>query len=200
MKNTAATLIVAFSLVACSSETSPAAQNVQAGCATRSYAEIGGPFELVDHRGEAVTQAAYSDKDALVYFGFTYCPDVCPFTLYGVGRALEQLPDGVEPPRTLLVSVDPERDTPEAMAAYIKSSGFPEDIAGLTGEDEAIKAMATSFAASYSRIEDPDSTAGYTMDHTSILYLMDKDWKLKTFFTHDATPDAIASCLIELSG
>ena len=171
-----------------------------ASCSTRAYSEIGGPISLVDGSGAVVTEAAFKDRPSLVYFGFTYCPDICPATLVTIDKALERLPESVERPRTILISIDPERDTPEAMADYIQSPAFPEDIVGLTGSVEAVKAAADVFKASFQRIDTPDSLAEYTMDHTSIVYLMDENWTLKTFFTHEATSQSMADCLTEHLG
>lgn len=167
----------------------------QADCLSRAYPEIGGPISLVSSTGARVTEADFKGKPTLIYFGFTYCPDVCPLTLQTVAAAYKKLPEGMEHPQTLLISVDPERDTPEALAAYVSSNAFPEGLLGLTGTEAEIRAAADAFKADYARIEQPDSLAGYTMDHTSLLYLMDENWQLKTFFTHQDTPDTIAACL-----
>lgn len=197
-------LAVTFLLSACgpNNDTSTAGAGTSGGassCASRAYDNIGGPIALTDHTGSRVTQDTFKGRETLVYFGFTNCPDVCPFTLSVVGSAMDQLPEGVEKPRTLLISVDPEQDTPEALAQYVESNGFPKDLIGLTGTPEEIKSAADAFMTSYKKIETPDSSLGYTMDHLSILYLMDKDWKLKTFFTSEATPDEVAGCIAELS-
>ena len=168
-----------------------------AGCMSRAYPNIGGPISLVNQDGEAVTEETYKGHPTLIYFGFTYCPDVCPMTLVTVKRAYDRLPEGVEPPQTLLISIDPERDTPEQLAKYVSTKAFPENLQGLTGTEDQVRAAAEEFLADYSRVEEPGSEGDYTMDHTSLLYLMDKDWKLKTFFTHEDTPDMIASCLAE---
>lgn len=173
---------------------------VSSSCLSRSYPEIGGPISLVTHEGEAVTEAAYKGAPTLVYFGFTYCPDICPMTMVSVERAYRKLPEGMAPPQTLLISVDPVRDTPEAMAEYIKTAAFPDGLVGLTGTEEQVRAAADAFLADYSRIDQPESQAEYTMDHTSLLYLMDEDWNLKTFFTHEDTDETIAACLEEILG
>ena len=170
----------------------------QSGCLSRSYPEIGGPISLVNDKGEAVTEDNFKGRPTLIYFGFTYCPDVCPMTLVSVARAYKMLPEGMEPPQTLLISVDPERDTPETLAQYVTTAAFPENLVGLTGTKEQVRAAADSFIAAYSRIDDDSRSAGYTMDHTSLLYLMDEDWKLKTFFTHEDTSETIAACLAEV--
>lgn len=168
-------------------------------CSTRAYEEIGGPFELTTHKGERVTQEDFKGKPTLIYFGFTYCPDVCPSTLVSIANAYKKLPDGMEPPQTLLITVDPERDTPEQLAPYVESNAFPDNLVGLTGSVEDIQKVADEFFVGFERIETPDSLADYTMDHTSLLYLMDEDWKLKTFFAEaNMNPDNVAACLEEL--
>lgn len=198
-------LLAALVMTACdssggsSSDSEAIAGGDIAGCATRAYGNIGGPISLINQDGERVTQKDFKGRESLVYFGFTHCPDVCPTALTVAGAALDMLPDDVEKPRTILISVDPERDTPELLASYVESNGFPEDMTGLTGSNADIEAAATSFRTYYKRVDMPDSAAGYTMDHLSILYLMDKDWKLKTFFPGSTTPAQIAECITQLS-
>ncbi|WP_213269756.1 SCO family protein [Hyphomonas sp.] len=170
----------------------------QSGCASRAYSEIGGPISLIDHTGARVTQEMYKGQPTVIYFGFTYCPDVCPAALSTLGAAYRRLPEGETPPQTLLISVDPERDTPEALATYITTPAFPAGLTGLTGTPEEIRAAADAFLADYARIEQPESLAEYTMDHTNLIYVMDADWRLKTFFTHEDTPETISACLTEL--
>ncbi len=164
---------------------------------TRAYPEIGGPISLVNQDGVRVTEETFKGKPTLIYFGFTFCPDVCPTTLVTIKRAYDLLPEGAEPPQTLLITVDPERDTPEALAKYVTTKAFPANLQGLTGTPEEIRAAADAFVADYSRIEQPDSQSGYLMDHTSLIYLMDSDWKLKTFFTHEDTDASVAACLVQ---
>ena len=196
--------LAAIALSACGNATSVSGPDgmkpsAQSGCHTRAYPEIGGPISLVDHTGKAVTEADYKGQSALIFFGFTHCPDVCPMALVTVGRAYAQLPDDVVPPQTLFVSIDPERDTPEQLATYISTEVFPDNLVGLTGSPEAVRAAADGFIADYSRVDDPSSAVGYTMDHTSLLYLMDEDWQLKTFFTHEDTAETISACLADLA-
>ena len=191
-------LLIAFAFgVSACSQSAPASKagGAKADCATRAFAEIGGPISLIDHTGQSVTEADFKGQPSLIYFGFTYCPDICPAALVTIDRALKRLPEGVAAPRTILISIDPERDTPEAMQAYITTDVFPDNIVGLTGSVEAVTEAAASFASGFTRIDDPESLAEYTMDHTSIIYLMDEDWALKTFFTHEATAETIGDCL-----
>lgn len=192
---------LALSLAACwQANPNPSANTAQAGCATRAFADIGGPISLIDHTGKAVTEADFKGQPSLVYFGFTYCPDICPAALVTIDRALRRLPAGIDAPRTILISIDPERDTPEALTSYIATNAFPDNIVGLTGSVEAVTAAAAAFASGFSRIDDPESLSQYTMDHTSIIYLMDENWALKTFFTHEATAEIIGDCLTQHLG
>ncbi|MEL8054802.1 MAG: SCO family protein [Pseudomonadota bacterium] len=189
----------ALALVACGNTSpEPTAGGASAGCSTRAYAEIGGPFELTSMSGETVTEADFKGKPALVFFGFTYCPDICPGTLVKIKNAYDRLPKGVDAPQTVFISVDPERDTPEVLSRYLSLDAFPDNVVGLTGTPEQVRAVADEFIADYSRIEQPDSLADYTMDHTSLSYLMDENWELKTFFSDANTgPDEMAVCIAE---
>ena len=118
-------------------------------------------------------------------------------TLVKIDRALKRL-DEDKRPQPILITVDPERDTPEELSRYLSLEAYPENTVGLTGSPEAIRAAADAFIADYSRIALPDSESEYTMDHTSLVYLMDENWKLKTFFNYTATDADIAACLEEL--
>ena len=169
----------------------------QDDCNTRTNAQIGGPFSLINQDGVRMTQADFKGHPTLVFFGFTYCPDVCPFALNKIEQAIQRLPADLEPPTTIMISVDPERDTPEQLKLYLSNDGFPKDIVGLTGTEEELTAASKAFIAYYKRIEDDTSAAGYTMSHSSLIYLMDEDWQMKTFFTHEAHPDDMASCLAQ---
>lgn len=197
---TLALIASSLALVACGAN-EPQAGGAKAGCSTRAYDTIGGPISLTNHQGVRVTEADFKGAPTLIYFGFTYCPDICPGTLVAVKNAYDRLPDGISPPQTLLITVDPERDTPEALATYVSTAAFPENLIGLTGTEEEVRAAADAFIADYNRIDTPDSLAEYTMDHTSLLYLMDADWKLKTFFAEgDGDPEQMAACLAEHLG
>ena len=167
---------------------------------TRAYSQIGGPIDLIDETGTAVTEADFKGSPTVVFFGFTYCPDICPMTLVTVENAYKQLPEGVEAPQTVLISIDPDRDTPEALATYLSTPAFPDNIKGLTGTAEQIRAAADEFIADYTRIETPESLAEYTMDHTSLIYLMDEDWQLATFFTHQDDAETLSTCLAQHLG
>lgn len=181
-------------LTACSPAGGTQVEGASPACTNRSSDAIGGPFKLTSADGREVTEQDFKGRKALVFFGYTYCPDICPITLFNVGKALQDLPADKRP-ATVFVSVDPERDTPEKLTQYIRSNGFPEDITGLTGSQDALSAMSQEFATTFGRGEEDASAGGYLVSHSSILYLMDENWKLKTFFMQDESPAAIAACL-----
>ena len=194
--------LLSLTLVACGSESRTSSDATTsggsvAGCKTRAYEEIGGPISLIDQNGVRRTEADFQGEHALVFFGFTYCPDVCPLTLVKIDRALKRL-DENKRPVPILITVDPERDTPEALTKYLSLEAYPENTVGLTGTPEEIRAAADAFIANYSRIPLPDSEAEYTMDHTALVYLMDENWELKTFFNYNTSDADMATCLEEL--
>jgi protein SCO1/2 len=192
--------LTAITAILTTSACSPGpAASVDPACLTRSSQSIGGPFSLIDNTGRRISESTFKGRKTLVFFGFTYCPDVCPQTLYSIGAAMSLLPDDEIRPMTALISVDPDRDTPETLTRYISSNGFPSDITALTGSQEELKAAAGGFAASFERVDDPSSQSGYLMNHTSIIYLMDEAWKLETFFTPDTRPEDMARCISALN-
>ena len=193
------TLLAAISCFAVLAGCSPAGSGAQASgaspaCTNRSSDAIGGPFKLASADGRQVTEQDFKGRKALVFFGYTYCPDICPITLYNVGKAMQDVPADKQP-ATIFISVDPARDTPETLAQYIRSNGFPQDITGLTGSEAQLTAATDAFKTSFGRGDDSESAGGYLVSHSSILYLMDENWKLQTFFMQDESAEAIASCL-----
>ena len=160
-------------------------------------ADIGGPFTLINHEGETVTEADFEGRAMLIYFGFTYCPDICPFSLQIMDAALDQLSAEdrarIQP---VLITIDPERDTVENMAAYVSSDAFPDGLVGLTGSPEQIAAVAAEYRVVYRRAEDssgdPDA---YVMDHSSIIYLMDETGTFSRVFSHGTSPADMAASL-----
>lgn len=155
--------------------------------ATIGKPAVGGPFTLTDHTGKTVTDQTYRGKYMLVYFGFTFCPDVCPTGLQVMSAALEQLGPKADQIQPIFITVDPERDTPEQLAQYVSS--FHPRLIGLTGTPQQIQAAAKAYRVYYQKVKDEKSTAEYTIDHTSIIYLMDPQGNFVTHFTH-ATPAA----------
>lgn len=155
--------------------------------------QIGGDFSLVNHLGQSVTAADYRGKPLLIYFGFTYCPDVCPTELQKISAALDQLTEkereGVVP---LFITVDPERDDVEQMALYL--SNFHPDIVGLTGTLDQIKEAAGMYRIYLQKVEDEGSSASYTMDHSNLVYLMDgNNHYLKHFTARASSQDMVVA-------
>lgn len=147
---------------------------------------IGGPFSLVDGRGDRHTDEEFRGSYMLVYFGYTFCPDVCPTALGELSTALDALPaEKVKKINVVFISVDPDRDRGERLDEYGKA--FHERIIGLTGTREEIDAVANAYGAKY-RFAGDTSTDDYSIDHTSIIYVMGKDGRFITQFTHNATP------------
>ncbi len=160
-------------------------------------ANIGGPFTLVDHTGKTVTDADFLGQPQLIYFGFAYCPDVCPTALQQIGAALDRVGEGTGQIQPIFITVDPERDTPEFLAQYVTANGFPVGLVGLTGTPEQLKQVQKAYGVYAKKVEDPSSAAGYTYDHSNIIYFMDKDGKFVDVFTHADTPDVIAKRLTQ---
>jgi len=154
---------------------------------------IGGPFQLVNHKGEAVTEADFAGKKTLIYFGFTFCPDVCPAALQIMAVALEDLGEDADAFTPIFITVDPERDDTETMAAYVNH--FGDNFIGLTGTPQQIEAAARAYKVYYRKVEDASSSAGYTMDHSSVVYLMSEDNTFLANFTHETRPDRMAARL-----
>lgn len=157
--------------------------------------DIGGPFELVDHTGRTVTQADFAGKYMLVYFGFTYCADVCPAELQVMSSALDSLGDKARQVQPLFISIDPERDTPENMAAYVEH--FHERLVGLTGTPEQIREAATAYKVYYKKVQGSGG-ADYLMDHTDIVYLMDPDGRYASHFNRSTSAEEMAQGIADV--
>ena len=141
------------------------------GASKPGLATIGGPFALVDTDGDRVTEANFSDKPRAMFFGFTFCPDVCPTTLYEAGGWLDALGDKADDLNIIFVTVDPERDTPEQMKSYLSS--FDPRIVGLTGTREQIDDVISKYRVYAKKV--PLDDGNYTMDHSAAVMLFDKD-------------------------
>lgn len=162
---------------------------------------IGGPFTLLDQDGQARTEADFAGRHMLIYFGYTYCPDFCPTTLNVMTQALDKLaetaPDAVEQVVPVFITIDPERDTVEAMKAYV--THFHSNFVGLTGSEEQVAAAAKAYRIFYQKVED-ESAGEYLMDHSTFTYLMGPDGGYSTHFAHNTTPEAMAEKIAELIG
>ena len=160
--------------------------------------QVGGPFELVDHKGQTRTEADFAGQHMLTYFGYTYCPDVCPTSLSVMTQALdlleEQAPEVAAKIVPVFVTVDPERDDVSAMASYAEH--FHPRMVALTGGPEQIAAAAKAYRVYYRKVED-DSATDYLVDHSSFIYLMGPDGLYVSHFLHNATAQEIADGLKE---
>jgi protein SCO1 len=134
-------------------------------------AAIGGPFRLVNQDGKQTTEQDFKGKPFLVFFGFTHCPEVCPTALFEVSEIFRQLGADADRARALFITVDPERDTPEKLKDYLSS--FDPHLSALTGDPAAIAAVSKSYRVYSKKV--PLEGNDYTMDHTAIVYLMDKE-------------------------
>ena len=151
---------------------------------------LDGEFNLVDETGKLVTQESYTGKFKLVYFGFTFCPDVCPLQLEVVSRALDIAKISPDWLTTLFITLDPERDRPEDMAIY--TDNFHKNIIGLTGSLDQIQQAAKAYKVYFQKVSDSETTGGYTVDHSSIVFLMGPDNNYRQHFTHRDSAEDIA--------
>jgi cytochrome oxidase Cu insertion factor (SCO1/SenC/PrrC family) len=165
---------------------SPADTSTQSG-----MAQIGGPFRLIDQNGIAKTDGDLRGKFVLLYFGYSFCPDVCPATLSVMADALPRLGAKAKRIVPVFVTVDPERDTPAVLKKYLSSFG-PEFV-GLTGSADQIAKIAHEYRVYYQKA--PLKGGGYSVDHSSVIYLLGPDGKFVTFFEETLTPDDLAKKL-----
>ena len=161
---------------------SPVAQQVAA---------IGGSFKLTNQDGQVVTDQDLKGHPFLVFFGFTHCPDVCPTTLFEVSEILRALGPDANRTRALFITVDPERDTPERLKEYLSS--FDPHLRGLTGDLASIKDVARDYRVYFKKAA--LEGGGYTMDHSALVYLMDKQGRFVSPFNIKRTPEAAATDL-----
>jgi protein SCO1/2 len=153
-------------------------------------ADVGGAFKLVDQTGATRTDKDFRGRFMLIYFGYSFCPDVCPTTLGVMAQALEKLGDRRVVP--VFITIDPERDTPKVLADYMKA--FGPDFVGLTGSDAAIKDVERKYRvyAVKKEIDPNNPKRGYGMDHSSVLYLMGPDGRMISFYDEAISPDEMA--------
>ena len=159
---------------------------------TSGQADVGGPFQLVDHDGRLVDQSMLEGKWSLVFFGFTYCPDFCPTTLAALDATKQRLGEKAKDLQIVFISIDPERDTPQALKDYLSSDGFPEGVIGLTGTPAQVKAAADAYKAYYQKVGEGE---GYTMNHSLTVYLMGPDGKFRTAVAEELGPDRSAEVI-----
>jgi protein SCO1/2 len=156
-----------------------------------SPSAIGGPFQLVDQTGQIVTEKTLQGKPTLIFFGFTHCPDVCPTALFEMSEVLRNMGKDASRVNTYFVSVDPERDTAEVMKNYLGS--FDPNLKGLTGNEEAVAKIVSAYRVYAKKV--PLKDGDYTMDHTALIYLMDKDGQFVAPFNIKRKPEDAAADL-----
>jgi cytochrome oxidase Cu insertion factor (SCO1/SenC/PrrC family) len=161
-----------------------------AGQTGSGEALVGGPFAMTDQNGQRVTEKDFLGRHMLVFFGYTYCPDICPTELQVMMAALDSMGPEAEKVQPIFVSVDPARDTPEVLKAYVEN--FSPRLIGLTGSPEEVAAMAKAYRAYYAKSGDTSSPDAYLMDHSSIIYLMGPDGRFVKHFAYTTDPQRLA--------
>lgn len=152
-------------------------------------AAVGGPFQMTDQSGRTVDQRVLKGKWSAVFFGFTQCPDACPTTLFALGQTQKLLGDRAKDVQTVFISVDPGRDTPKQMATYLSNDAFPKGTIGLTGTPAQVAAVAKAYHVFYQKAGDgPD----YTVNHSTMTYLMDRKGRFACLIPYGETPQQMA--------
>ncbi len=152
-------------------------------------AAIGGPFVLTDNDGQRVTENNLKGRPSLIFFGFTHCPDVCPTALFEISEVLRAMGPEASRVNAYFISVDPERDTVSAMKDYLSS--FDPHLKGLTGDPDAVAKTLTAYRVYAKKV--PQKDGDYTMDHTALVYLMDRNGQFVKPFDLKRTPEAAAA-------
>ncbi len=169
------------------------------GSAQQGAVPIGGPFRLTDQNGKAVTDQDYRGRFMLIYFGYTFCPDICPLGLQTIAQALDELPpelqDQIVP---IFITIDPARDTVAVMKDYV--AGFHPRLIGLTGSEAEIDQAVRAYRVYASKAATTAADGSYLVDHSTFTFLMDRNGEYLTHFGHDITAEEMAQKLKELVG
>lgn len=157
--------------------------------ASSKPAAVGGPFQLVDYDGKPADESVLKGKWTAMFFGFTYCPDVCPGTLQALATASDQLGPRAKDLQIVMISVDPARDTPDQMKTYLTAGHLPKNIVGLTGTPEQVDATVKAYRAYAKKVGDgPD----YTVDHSTMIYVINPKGRFHSVIGYGSPPDEIA--------
>lgn len=159
-------------------------------------AEVGGPFQLLDTMGKPVTEQDLLGKPTVLFFGFTFCPEVCPTTLHELSGLMKELGPDADALNVVFVSVDPERDTPDQLREYL--SLFDPRIRGFTGTEDQVERIAKAYRVYYQRV--PLEGGGYTMDHTASVYLMNPEGRFTGTIAYGEAHDTALAKLTRLAG
>ncbi|CCD99670.1 SCO family protein [Bradyrhizobium sp. STM 3809] len=154
-------------------------------------AAIGGPFQLTDQTGAVVTEKSLEGRPSLIFFGFTHCPDVCPTSLFEISEVLRAMGKDGDGVNAYFISVDPERDNPATMKDYLSS--FDPRLKGLTGDPEVLAKVLAEYRVYAKKV--PLKDGDYTMDHTALVYLMDRNGRFVAPFNLKRTPEEAAADL-----
>ncbi|MBA4750584.1 MAG: SCO family protein [Alphaproteobacteria bacterium] len=162
-----------------------------------SPVSIGGPFLLVDQHGRPKSSADFRGRYMLVYFGYTYCPDVCPTALYAMTDALNSLKDKAKNFQPIFITIDPNRDTRSVMRDYMKN--FHPSFVGLTGEKDQLEKAHKAYHVYAVKAPGQEHEKNYILDHSSIVYVMDPRGRFITSFNHNTSAEEIVKILLTLS-
>jgi cytochrome oxidase Cu insertion factor (SCO1/SenC/PrrC family) len=152
---------------------------------------VGGPFTLTDHTGKQRSDTEFLGKLMIVYFGYTFCPDVCPADLMAITEALDALGPAAEDVQPIFITIDPERDT-KVLADYV--SAFHHSLVGLTGSPDEIRSVANSYKAFYAKVQD-ERSRDYSIDHAGVIYLMGRKGEYLGFMPPQTDPDRLTEVL-----
>ena len=148
-------------------------------------------FTLVDQTGKRVSDEDYRGKWLLIFFGYTHCPDVCPTTMNEISVVMDLLGDDAARVQPLMITIDPERDTPEAMKEFV--GAFDPRIVGLSGTPAEVDAAARAFRVYYAKVAQKDAPDGYLMNHSAYLYLVDDHGRFETVFAYEDNAETITA-------
>jgi cytochrome oxidase Cu insertion factor (SCO1/SenC/PrrC family) len=197
----AAALLVLIGIVGCSKE-GGAAQSAQERAVAQAMDDlmygrgaVGGPFTLTDQSGRRRSDTEFRGKLLIVYFGYTYCPDICPADLQQIGLAVDRLGEAGAALQPLFITIDPERDTPEVLAQYVPS--FHPKLLGLTGSPEEIARVAREYKVVYTKYQ-PPAGGPYLIDHTGFTYLVDATGKYRGFFPPGTSEDRMREIIAKI--
>lgn len=156
-------------------------------------ASIGGPFTLTAHDGRVVSDKDFAGKYRLIFFGYTFCPDICPTELQSIAQAMDLMGDAGGDVQPLFITIDPARDTAPVLADYVKL--FHPTILGLTGTEAQIAAVAKAYRVYFARSQEPAAADAYLMDHSTFGYLMAPDGSFITVFAKGTTPEQMVAAI-----
>ncbi len=185
--------VLAVAVIAAVGWFDPFAAPQREKAASEGTVAIGGPFSLVDQHGRAVSDADFRGQYMLVYFGYAYCPDICPTSLARNVAALDLLGRQGENVVPILITVDPQRDTPELLKTYAEA--FHPRLVALTGTPEQVAAAAKAYRVYYAKVDEGRGADAYLIDHSGFTYLMGPDGRFLQFYRHDLSAEALAERL-----